>query len=215
MRVIGIDVGSRHLDAVALDGMGRVTDIRTFAAADAGSVVDWVGPAAAVAIDSPDDWSTAPHATDATLSPKFRTARCAEIGLARDHGIWVPWTTPVTPQTQTWISAGIDLFAALRAAGHDPVEVYPHGVFCVLDLGRRPPPKRTGEGRETRLRLLDAAGVSARWHDMSTHDAVDATAAALVARCHAEGDAIPATCGHDGSAIWLPTTASAGSRVAG
>ncbi|MGI9079377.1 MAG: DUF429 domain-containing protein [Acidimicrobiales bacterium] len=214
MRAIGIDVGSRRLDAVALDGMGRVTDVGTFAAADAGAVVAWVGPAAAVAIDSPDRWSRAPHATDVTLSPKFRSARCAEIGLARDHGIWVPWTTPVTPQAQTWISAGIDLFAALRAAGHDPVEVYPHGVFRVLNLGRRPPSKRTGEGRETRLRLLDAAGVSAPWPDMTTHDAVDATAAALVALHHAEGLAVPATCGHDGSAIWLPTTASTGSRVA-
>jgi len=208
VRAIGIDVGSRRLDAVALDGLGRVTDVGAFSADDAGAVVAWVGPAVAIAIDSPDCWSTAPHATDATLSPKFRTARCAEIGLARGHGIWVPWTTPVTPQTRTWISAGIDLFAALRTAGHEPVEVYPHGAFRVLNRGLRPPPKRTGEGRDARVGLLREAGVSASWAAMTTHDTVDATAAALVALHHARGLAVPATCGHDGSAIWLPTPLS-------
>ncbi|MGI8777204.1 MAG: DUF429 domain-containing protein [Acidimicrobiales bacterium] len=209
MRVIGIDVGSRRLDAVSLDDQARVTDVRTFASTDGAAVVAWARGAAAIAIDSPDRWSTAPHAADATLPPKFRSARCAEIGLARDRGVWVPWTTPVTPQVRTWISAGIDLFGALRAAGHEPVEVYPHGVFRVLNHARRPPSKRTAEGRAARVLLLGAAGVSAAWSAIATHDAVDATAAALVALRHARGLAEPTTCGHDGSAIWLPAAVSA------
>lgn len=208
VRVIGIDVGSRRLDAVALDEQARVVDVCAFAATDDAAVVAWAEGAAAIAIDSPDRWSTAPHATDATLAPKFRSARCAEIGLARGRGIWVPWTTPVMPEHRTWISAGIDLFAALRASGHEPIEVYPHGVFCVLNHGHRPPGKRTADGIDARVLLLRAAGVSASWPAMATHDVVDATAAAVVALQHAGGLAEPATCGHDGSAIWLPAAMS-------
>ncbi len=150
MRVVGIDVGARRFHAVALDELGRVTDALTFLAADVGAVVGWAEGAAAIGVDSPDRWSTAPHVADASLSPKFRTARCGEIALGTAHGIWVPWTTPVTPSPNTWISTGIHLFAALRASGHDPLEVYPHGVFRVLNDGVRPPPKRTTEGRQAR-----------------------------------------------------------------
>jgi len=204
MGVLGIDVGARRHHAVVLDEQARVTDAVTFAASDARAVVRWAEGAAAIGIDAPDRWSTALHAGDALLSPKFRTARCGEIALGVVHGIWVPWTTPVAPSPGTWLSAGIDLFAALRAGGHDPFEVYPHGVFRVLNHGGRPPSKRTTEGREERIRLLEAAGVDAAWADMAGHDLVDATAAALVALHRAQGRARPATCGHDGSAIWLP-----------
>jgi len=204
MGVLGIDVGARRHHAVVLDEQARVTDAHTFGASEVGAVVTWAEGAAAIGIDAPDGWSTAPHAEDASLSPKFRTARCGEIALGAGHGIWVPWTTPVTPSPGTWISVGIDLFAALRAWGHDPFEVYPHGVFRTLNQGGRPPPKRTTEGREARIRLLEAAGVEAAWADIAGHDLVDATAAALVALHRAQGRARPATCGHDGSAIWLP-----------
>lgn len=208
MGVAGIDVGARRLDAVALDEQGRVTDVRAFGAAEVAAVVAWAEGATAIAIDSPDRWSTAPHAVDTALSPKFRTARCGEIGLGQIHGIWVPWTTPVTPAPDTWISVGIGLFAALRAAGQQPVEVYPHGVFRVLNHGRRPPAKRSPEGRQVRVGLLRAAGVSASWPDPVGHDVLDAAAAALVALDQAQGRATPATCGHDGSAIWLPPVRS-------
>ncbi len=212
MGVLGIDVGARRHHAVVLDEHARVTDAVTFAASDVGAVVTWADGAAAIGIDSPDRWSTAPHAGNASLSPKFRTARCGEIALGATHGIWVPWTTPVTPSPGTWLSAGIDLFAALRAGGHDPFEVYPHGVFRVLNDGGRPPPKRTTEGREARIRLLEAAGVAAVWAEMGGHDLVDATAAALVALHRAQGRARPATCGHDGSAIWLPDPPAPGGQ---
>ena len=207
MRVVGVDVGARRLHAVALDGGGTVVTVDAFDAVRPGDLVTWAAGAAMVAVDAPDRWSTAPHDADQGLSPKFRTARCGEIALGRQHGIWVPWVTPVDP-TPGWISAGIELFAALRAAGHDPVEVYPHAAFRVLGGGLRPPPKQTQAGAEQRVRLLEGAGVAAGRLLGGSHDAIDAAAAALVALHRARQMALPATCGHDGSAIWLPGAAA-------
>ena len=204
MEVVGIDVGSRRLDAVALDGEGRVLGTVVFSAADVEGLVAWVTGAAAVAVDAPDTWSTAPHAGDEGLAPKFRSARCAEIGLGRMEGIWVPWTTPVEGTPGTWIAVGVRLFAALRDAGHHPLEVFPHATFRVLADGRRPPKKQTVDGARARATLLQAAGVSAPAMASWGHDALDAASAALVALQHTGGTARPVTCGHDGSAIWLP-----------
>ena len=201
MRAVGIDVGSRRLHAVALDARAAVVAVGTLAAGDGDAVVAWCNGADEVAIDSPDRWSTAPHAADQDLPPKFRTARCAEIALGRDRGIWVPWTTPTEP-VPGWIHVGIDLFATL--AEMRPVETFPHAVFGVLAGGRRLPPKRTLAGARSRVDLLEEAGVSGAGLQMWSHDALDAAAAALVALRRARGTAGSVTCGHDGSAIWLP-----------
>jgi predicted nuclease with RNAse H fold len=206
VRTVGIDVGARALHLVSLDGDARVVDTATLAATDPDAAVAFADGAVAVAVDSPDRWSTAPHAGDETLAPKFRTARCGEVGLGRQQGIWVPWTTPVEPSPGTWIDAGIALFSALRAAGHEPVEVYPHAVFRVLHDGRRPLNKRTAEGRHLRAALLRAAGVACPALERWGHDALDAAAAALVALRRAQARARPVTCGHDGTAIWLPAS---------
>jgi predicted nuclease with RNAse H fold len=40
--------------------------------------------------------------------------------------------------------------------------------------------------------------------EMWSHDGLDALLAALTAARCAEGVAVEVTCGHDGSAIWLP-----------
>ena len=202
VRVVGVDVGARRLDAVAVDGDGRVLEAVAFAAGDVTGLAAWAEGAAAVAVDAPDAWSTAPHANDDALPPKFRSARCAEIALGRRAGIWVPWTTPVEPLAGTWIAVGVSLWAALRTAGHAPTEVYPHAVFRVLNGGRRPGKKQTAEGRRQRAELLRTAGMAARAE--ATHDVLDATAAALVALHHVRDTAQPITCGHDRSAIWLP-----------
>jgi predicted nuclease with RNAse H fold len=202
---VGIDVGARHLHLVALDGDARVVDATSLGAADLDRVTAWVAGATAVGVDSPDRWSTAPHAGDASLAPKFRTARCGEIALGRAHHIWVPWATPVAPAADTWMAAGIDLFAALRAGGHEPLEVFPYAVFRLLhDGATRLAPKRSAAGGAARRRILDEAGVRLGPAGLAGHDAVDAAAAALVALHHARRTARPATCGHDGSAIWLP-----------
>ena len=204
MEVVGIDVGARRLDAVALDGDGRVVDTAVLAPADVAGLVAWATGARAVAVDAPDAWSTAPHADDDGLAPKFRSARCAEIGLGRFEGIWVPWTTPVEPAPGTWIDVGVRLFATLRDAGHEPLVVFPHGTFRFLGGGRRPPKKQTVEGARARAGLLRAAGVSSPAMASWSHDALDAASAALVALHHTRGTARAVSCGHDGSAIWLP-----------
>ncbi|MFN2606860.1 MAG: DUF429 domain-containing protein [Acidimicrobiales bacterium] len=204
MRVVGVDVGSRRVDAVALNDDGRVLGARVFPVADLDALLGWADGAAAVCVDSPDRWSTAPHAGDLELAPKFRSARCGEIGLGRHFRIWVPWTTPVAPAPRTWMDVGVRLFAALRAAGHEPLEVYPHGAFRVLGGGLRPPSKQTVAGIEARVRALEAAGVRCPALGMWGHDGLDAAVAALVALHHLRGRAVPASCGHDGSAIWLP-----------
>jgi predicted nuclease with RNAse H fold len=203
----GIDVGARLLHVVALDGAGDVMTSEVRSTADVAAVADTIASAGATsaAIDSPTGWSTAPHAADATLSPKFRFARCAEVGLGRDHGIWVPWTTPVDPGDGAgWMRVGVALAAALRARGVEPLEVYPHAAFRVLNRGRRLPAKQTWAGREARHALLCEAAVTGTAPLATSHDALDAAAAALVALHHRLGRAQPATCGHDGSAIWLP-----------
>ncbi len=201
MRVVGIDVGSRRLHAVALDAGAAVAGVGTFPADDLRPLIAWTKRADAVAVDSPDRWSTAPHRADEDLSPKFRNARCAEIALGRRCRIWVPWTTPTEP-VPGWIQVGIDVFTALGELR--PVETFPHAVFGVLAGGRRLAPKQSHAGARSRVELLEQAGMSGAWLEMWSHDALDAAAAALVALHRALGTAVEVTCGHDGSALWLP-----------
>jgi predicted nuclease with RNAse H fold len=204
MEVVGIDVGSRRLDAVALDGEGRVLGTVVFPAADVEGLVAWVTGAAAVAVDAPDTWSTAPHAGDEGLAPKFRSARCAEIGLGRMEGIWVPWTTPVEGTPGTWIAVGVRLFAALRDAGHHPLEVFPHATFP--GPGERPATAEEADGRR-RPGPGDAAagGRRVRAGDGLVGPRRPGRRIGGLRRPPAHGGtARPVTCGHDGSAIWLP-----------
>ena len=205
---VGIDVGAARLHVVALDDAGGVTVAEVVDAGELPALVARLVSARQIAIDSPDRWSTAPHAGNTSLSPKFRLARCAEIGLARARRVWVPWTTPVSADAAPgWIRTGVALFAALRAVGHEPLEVYPYAAYRVLNSGGRLAEKRSAGGRQQRRELLVAAGVDAHGLDrLTTHDLRDAAVAAVVARDHAHGHATPATCGHDGSAIWLPAS---------
>ena len=209
---VGIDIGARTLHAVGLDGSGRVTEVRTFDTADLQAVVDWVAAAGAgaIAVDSPDRWSTAPHAGDPALRAKFRTARCGEIGLGQHHRLWVPWTAPCDALGAAgWMRVGVALFETLRAAGRDPIEVYPYAAFRVLNRGRPLASKRTVAGRSERRELLHDAGVGGVGLLGAGHDALDAAAAALTALHRRRGVAEPATCGHDGTAIWLPAQPAA------
>ncbi len=202
----GIDVGARLLHVVVLDATARVVLVEAVPAAEIHVLADALADSApAVAIDAPDRWSTAPHVSDHTLAPKFRSARCAEIGLGRQYRMWVPWTTPTDPrEAPEWIHVGIRLFQALRARGHDPAEAYPHAAFRMLNRFQPLPPKRTADGRGRRLALLAEAGVGALDRLGSSHDALDAAAAALVALHRRRGVASAASCNHDGTAIWLP-----------
>lgn len=183
------------MHVAALDGGTR---LREFDSGDLAGVVGEVAAAGVVAIDAPAQLSTRPHAVDEALSPKFRRARCCEVALGREQGIWVPWVAPSERPADPWMEVGFELFAALGARA---VEVYPYAAFRVLAGGERLPKKTTREGRAARAELLRRAGVEPP--DRS-HHFLDAAVAAVTAQCVADGSALRVTCGHDASAIWLP-----------
>jgi predicted nuclease with RNAse H fold len=191
--------------AVALDEGGHVRAGDVLAADDVGAVVAWVRAVDGmrVAVDAPSALSPLLHADDGSLAPKFRAARCGEIALGREVGIWVPWVSPPSGAVDVagWIAAGLRLFDALRDAGIEAVETYPHAVFRVLAGGARIPAKSTADGRRRRVGLLREAGVVEPTLPLWDHDGLDSCAAALVA---ASPSPRVVTCGHDGSSIWLP-----------
>ncbi len=153
-----------------------------------------------VAVDAPSALSTLPHAGDVTLGAKFRAARCGEVALGRERGVWVPWVSPPAPPLAGWMDVGLRLFAGLAAAGLDAVETFPQAVFRAWTGGAPLPPKSRPDGLAARARLLAAAGLAEPSLAVWTHDGLDAAACALVA-C---GPSVAVTCGHDGSAVWLP-----------
>ena len=198
----GIDVGASLLHCAAIDAEGTVSEI--FVADSVSAAAAWAAGLIEVAVDAPDRLSTGPHADDAEVSRKFRQARCGEIALGRELGIWVPWPTPSAAPVPGWMETGFALFRALREAGGDPIEVYPAGAFWLLAGRRGPPRKTTPDGRRARAGLLAAAGARGAAIETWPHHALDAVMAALVARDRARGRGVAAGCGHDGSAIWMP-----------
>ena len=89
---------------------------------------------------------------------KFRTARCCEIALGREHRLWVPWVTPVAGATVPgWMQVGLGLYAALAANGHTPIEVFPYAGFRLLSPTKLPK-KTTRAGIVERVARLDAQG---------------------------------------------------------
>ncbi|MBD0280852.1 MAG: DUF429 domain-containing protein [Thermoleophilaceae bacterium] len=203
--VVGIDVGARTLHCARLDAGGAVLNRAVLRAEDLDALTRWCAGAAAVAIDAPEAASTAPHSNDAGLAPKFRNARCAEIDLGRRHRSWVSWVAPSGPPFPAWMETGFRAFAALRARGRSQLlEVYPHACFRELAGGRRLARKQTAAGRHARTELLAGAGVRLDGLGALSHDDLDALVAALTALDAVRGGARRVTCGHDGSAIWLP-----------
>jgi predicted nuclease with RNAse H fold len=202
---LGIDVGAKCLHCVAIDDAGRIQSVQLSDPAEAVALVSGYASARVVAVDAPSSLSTRPHLADPNprLSPKFRSARCAEIELNLRHRIAVPWVTPAGPPVPAWMEAGFGVFDAFRGAGVEVIEVYPHAAFRVL-CGSRPPRKTTREGTGVRLDALARRGISGDTFPMWSHDGLDALVAAVVARDYANEVAVKATCGHDDSAIWLP-----------
>ena len=159
-----------------------------------------------VAVDAPSGRSPLAHAGDSSLAPKFRAARCGEIALGREAGVWVPWVSPPVGAGEVagWIRVGLALFVALADAGVETVETFPHAVFRSLAGGARVPAKSSPEGLARRVELLRDAGIVEPTLPLWGHDGLDAGAAALVA---ADPSPRVLTCGHDGSSIWLPGAA--------
>jgi len=201
---IGIDVGANRFHCVKLDDRGRIEDAVIVPTGDLAYLADWAGSATAVAIDAPAELSTAPHGDDQALGRKFVGARCAEIALGREYGSWVPWVTPTAEPVPGWIGAGFAVYGALRRAGVEPIEVYPYAAYRELVRPARLPKKSTAEGVRVRVEALRLTGIEANNLSMWSHDGLDALVAALIARDYARGTALAASCGHDGSAIWLP-----------
>lgn len=202
---VGIDVGASRLHLVALGHDGRVLGGDVEAADDVDAAVAWVqrfGPVR-VAVDAPSGLSPGAHGDDLSLAPKFRAARCGEIALGRQDGVWVPWVSPPAGSggVAGWIGVGLALFTALAAAAIEAVETYPHAVFRALNDGARVPAKSSPAGLARRVELLRSAGVTDPTLPLWGHDGLDACAAAVVA---ASADPRVLTCGHDGSSIWLP-----------
>ena len=172
---------------------------------DVDAAVAWVRStgAARVAVDAPSALSTSPHADDVALGRKFRAARCGEVALGREAGVWVPWVSPPVgaPDVARWIAVGLAHCDALAVAGIDAVETFPHAAFRRLAGGQRVPAKSSAEGLAARAALLAGAGVGEPSLPLWSHDGLDACVAALVASSPASEEI---TCGHDGSAIWLP-----------
>jgi predicted nuclease with RNAse H fold len=207
---VGIDLGASRFDVVRLTAgtdTVRVARATTFAADDFGALVDLVRGASAIAIDAPAELSTAPHRDDASVNRKFRRARCGEIALGQQAGIWVPWVTPPEPElVPAWMQVGFTLWRSLRAAGCEPVEVYPAGAFRVL-AGGPLPRKTTRAGLHARIGVLATHVELPAMVEMWTHDGLDALAAALTA--HRADTGAGRRCAHaapgcDGSSVWLP-----------
>jgi predicted nuclease with RNAse H fold len=201
----GLDIGADRVHGVVIDAAYSVVETRLLLADRLDYLVHWAAEHDAIAIDSPDSLSTGPHADDSTLALKFRSGRCAEIGLARNQHIYVPWVTPTSVDALTrWMEVGIAIFAKLRANGKSPIEVFPYAAFRVLAAGVKLHTKQGALGLNQRIDLLRSRSCGAPWIEMWSHDGLDALVAALVAGDHLVGRAEPASCGHDGSAIWLP-----------
>jgi predicted nuclease with RNAse H fold len=203
--VIGIDVAADRLNCIALEMSGSFAGGRIYAANELAHLSDWAAGADVIAIDAPAQLSTAPHAADESLSPKFRRARCAEIALGREHRVWVPWTSPTGPPVPGWIATGLRVYSALaESVRAELIEVFPYAGFRVLT---RPAPlaKKTSVGGiRQRVDALRAAGVRDGALELWSHDSIDATLAAVIALDRQKDRAVPVTCGDDDSVIWLP-----------
>jgi predicted nuclease with RNAse H fold len=172
MIAVGIDLGATRVHVARLAEDDSI-EVRVTTAID--DVVEWCADAGAIAIDAPSDPATG-RIHPGTHSNKFAVARCNEIAAGEQLGIWVPWVTPRLDDAPAWMRTGFAVWAALRGAAHEPVEVFPAGCFWLLNGRRWPPKKSTREGRDARRALL---GLDA---DLPTHDHLDAAMAAVVAR---------------------------------
>lgn len=203
--VIGIDVATDRLNCVALETDGSFVGGRIYAADDLGALTRWAAEAEVIAIDAPAQLSTAPHASEDSLSPKFRTARCAEIALGKERGIWVPWTSPTGDPVPGWIATGLEVYSALGASLRaELIEVFPYAGFRVLTRPARLAKKTSVAGIRQRIDALCAAGLRIAHLELWSHDSLDATVAAFIALQRRNDEAVGVTCGHDDSTVWLP-----------
>ncbi len=205
---VGVDVGADRLHLVIVGAGNEILDAAVLDPLDGGLVDSWFAQLprhCAVAIDGPPAPSSAPFADDPTVSAKFRRARGCEVELGRQRGIWVSFATGPEPLIG-WMAEAARIHDLASTLGHTALETYPHAIYRTL-LGRRPAKKATGMGVTERVDALRREGLDHAAFTMWSHDALDAVAAALVARQYLDGVADPVTCTIDGTSIWLPVRA--------
>lgn len=204
---VGIDLGGDAIFAVRIvqsDGL-QLQSALLCGPDELADLVGFCRAAASVSIDAPSELCNEPHRHDAALKPKWQGARCCEVALGQQFGIWVSWATPTTlERCQGWMRTGFEVWRALRAAGHEPLETYPHGAFVIL-AGSKPPTKSSVLGLRARVELLSGRVQLPQSVVMWGHDGLDAAVAAVVA---ADRDptmrAFHDHAGCDDSSIWLP-----------
>lgn len=206
---LGIDVGQYRLHIVEIAADGTLGRAEVWDANHRDGLVEWARRVGYVAIDAPSAPGGVPQ-PHTGMAAKFTGARCAEIALGQNWGMWVPWATPVEGKAPRWMQVGFGLFRQLAALGSAAtvVETYPHAVFlALLPAAERLESKRSASGTAQRAQLLEQAGLDIPWLSMWSHDGLDAAAAALVARAIGTEYARSVTChpdrSHDGSSIWL------------
>jgi predicted nuclease with RNAse H fold len=202
---VGVDVGAARLHCVGLNQALRVTEASVYAVTELEQFAERAASASVVAVDAPATLSIAKHARDPALSPKFARARCAEIALGRDYGLWVPFVAPRAAEpVATWMQTGLAVYEVLRETSATVIEVFPYAGYRRLVAPTKLAKKASVDGARQRIAALGAAGVHESSLSMWSHDGLDALLGALVAYRRADGTAIEVTCGHDGSSIWLP-----------
>jgi predicted nuclease with RNAse H fold len=107
------------------------------------------------------------------------------------------------------MQVGFDVFDLVKTCGVRAIEVFPHAGFRIL-AGGRIESKLTAVGLRSRVELLQQAGLRIEALEMWSHDSLDAALAALIAYQAGRGTAVRVGCGHDASAIYLPSRSDVG-----
>lgn len=174
-----MDVGGRRkgFDVAVLDDADRVTLHRT---RDPAQVVVLAGGACLVGVDGPAAWA-----------PDGQASRPDERAFTRARVCGIRYTPDEarargrTDDHLGWVWQGLQVYAALAAAGVPSVEVFPTAAWTRW-LGPRGGRSRARWSREG-LDRMRAAGL-ADTPAATTQDARDAVAAALVTRQVTDGD---------------------------
>lgn len=178
-RFVGVDVGgaAKGFDVAVLDDRGRADLHRT---RDAHQVVSLAAGALLVGVDAPTAWAP----TGQRSRPDERAfARAGICGIR-----YTPDEASARARTDAyldWVWQGLELHAALGAAGVRVVEVFPTAAWTRW-LGPRRAQSRLAWARAGLARLR-ADGLADDAGDRPSQDAMDAIAAALVARQAHEG----------------------------
>ena len=167
---LGIDVGLRALDVVALHADRTLAaDPVRCTAGELGAVLEETAPAIG-GIDSPPEWA-----------PADRRRACEAALTATGISLY---STPSVEKAEHpfygWMHHGMDAFRVCEAAGYRRnatlFEVFPHATTCAL-LGHRPDKSQTKKVVRGAL-LRDYGVVDAR---IRTMDQIDAALVALTA----------------------------------